>query len=124
MPASLEDRTLDFGLNVLDTETSFISITSSEPTTIAIAATSGLLGFKNWGVGAAFGSPAAGSPNGRKVSSVAITDGTITTTGTANWWAAYAAGTLHAHGTLAAAQAVTAGNTFSLSSFDIRIPNQ
>jgi len=124
MPASLEDRTLDFGLNVLDAETSFISITSSEPTTIAIAATSGLLGFKNWGVGAAFGSPAAGSPNGRKVSSIAITDGTITTTGTANWWAAYAAGTLHAHGTLAAAQAVTAGNTFSLSSFDIRIPNQ
>jgi hypothetical protein len=124
MAASLEDRVLDFGLNVLDTESSFISITSSEPTTIAIAATSGLLGFKNWGVGAAFGSPAAGSPNGRKVSSVAITDGTITTTGTANWWAAYAAGTLHAHGTLAAAQAVTAGNTFSLSSFDIRIPNQ
>lgn len=124
MPASLEDRVLDFGLNVLDVETSFISITSSEPTTIAIAATSGLLGFKNWGVGASFGAPAAGSPNGRKVSSVAITDGTITTTGTANWWAAYAAGTLHAHGTLAAAQAVTAGNTFSLSSFDIRIPNQ
>jgi hypothetical protein len=124
MPASLEDRVLDFGLNVLDVETSFISITSSEPTTIAIAATSGLLGFKNWGVGAAFGAPAAGSPNGRKTSSVAITDGTITTTGTANWWAAYAAGTLHAHGTLAAAQAVTAGNTFSLSSFDIRIPNQ
>lgn len=124
MPASLEDRVLDFGLNVLDTESSFLSITSSEPTTLAIAATTGLLGFKNWGVGAVFGSPAAGSPNGRKVSSAAITDGTITTTGTAAWWAVYATGTLHAHGTLAAAQAVTAGNTFSLSSFDVRIPNQ
>lgn len=122
MAASLEDRVLDLGLNVLDTETSFISVTSTEPTTIASAATSALLGFKNWGAGNAFGSPAAGSPNGRKVSSVAITDGTITTSGTASWWAAYAAGTLHAHGTLASAQGVTAGNTFSLASFDIRIP--
>ncbi len=122
MAASLEDRVLDLGLNVLDTETSFISVTSTEPTTIASAATSALLGFKNWGAGAAFGAPAAGSPNGRKVSSVAITDGTITTSGTASWWAAYAAGTLHAHGTLASAQGVTAGNTFSLASFDIRIP--
>jgi hypothetical protein len=122
MVASLEDRVLDLGLNVLDTETSFVSVTSSEPTTIAIAATSGLLGFKNWGAGAAFGAPSAGSPNGRKVSSVAISDGTITTSGTASWWAAYAAGTLHAHGTLSSAQVVTSGNTFTLASFDIRIP--
>lgn len=124
MAASLEDRVLDFGLNVLDTETSYLSICSSEPTTIAGAATTYLLGFKSWGAGSAFGSPAAGSPNGRKVSSVQITDGTITTSGTASWWAAYAAGTLHAHGTLQAAQVVTAGNQFTLASFDIRIPSQ
>jgi hypothetical protein len=122
MVASLEDRVLDLGLNVLDVETSFISVTSTEPTTIAIAATSGLLGFKNWGVGSAFGAPAAGTPNGRQVASVAISDGTITTSGTASWWAAYAAGTLHAHGTLNAAQVVTAGNTFTLASFTIKIP--
>ena len=84
MAASLEDRVLDLGLNVLDTETSSISVCSSEPTTIAIAATSGLLGYKGWGAGNAFGAPAAGSPNGRKVTSVAITDGTITTSGTAS----------------------------------------
>jgi hypothetical protein len=122
MVASLEDRVLDLGLNVLDTETSFISVTSAEPTTIAIAATSGLLGFKNWGAGAAFGAPSAGSPNGRQVASVAISDGTITTSGTASWWAAYAAGTLHAHGTLSGAQVVTSGNTFTLASFTIKIP--
>jgi hypothetical protein len=122
MAASLEDRTLDFGLNVLDTETRYISVTSSEPTTIAIAATSGLLGYKDFGAGAAFGSPSAGSPNGRQVASVAVSDGTITTSGTASWWAAYAAGTLHAHGTLSSAQVVTAGNTFTLASFTIRIP--
>jgi hypothetical protein len=124
MVAQLEDRVLDFGLNVLDVESSFLSVCSAEPTTIAIAATSGLLGFKSWGVGAVFGAPAAGAPNGRKVSSAAISDGTITTSGTASWWAVYAAGTLHAHGTLSAAQVVTAGNTFTLTSFDIRIPNQ
>lgn len=122
MVASLEDRVLDFGLNVLDTESSFVSICSSEPTTLAVAATSGLLGFKNWGAGAAFGAPAAGAPNGRQVASVAVSDGTITTSGTASWWAAYAAGTLHAHGTLSGAQVVTAGNTFTLASFTIRIP--
>jgi hypothetical protein len=122
MVASLEDRVLDFGLNVLDTESSFISICSSEPTTIAVAATSGLLGFKSWGAGAAFASPSAGAPNGRQVASIAVSDGTITTSGTASWWAAYAAGTLHAHGTLSGAQVVTAGNTFTLAAFTIRIP--
>lgn len=124
MASSLESRVLDFGLNVLDTETSYISVCSSEPTTIAAAATTSLLGFKSWGAGAAFGSPQAGTPNGRKVASVQITDGTITTSGTASWWAAYAAGTLHAHGTLQAAQVVTAGNQFTLASFEIRIPSE
>jgi hypothetical protein len=124
MVAALENPVLDFGLNQLSTLASYLSICSTEPTTIAIAATSGLLGYKSWGVGGVFGAPAAGSPNGRQVSSNSITDGTITTSGTASWWAVYAAGTLYAHGTLSAAQVVTAGNTFTLTSFNIRIPNQ
>ena len=37
MVASLEDRVLDLGLNVLDAETTTISVCSSELTTIAIA---------------------------------------------------------------------------------------
>jgi hypothetical protein len=124
MAASLEDRVLDFGLNVLDTESAFLSVCSAEPTTIAIAATTGLLGFKSWGAGAVFGAPSAGTPNGRRVTATAVSDGTITTSGTASWWAVYAAGTLHAHGTLSATQVVTAGNTFTLTPFDIRIPSQ
>jgi hypothetical protein len=123
MVATLEDRVLDFGLNVLDTESSYLSVCSTEPTTIAIAATTGLLGFKSWGVGSVFGSPAAGSPlPSRKVTSVAVSDGTITTSGTASWWAVYAVGSLHAHGTLSSAQVVTAGNTFTLTAFDIKVP--
>lgn len=124
MAASLEDRVLDFGLNELDTLSTQIFICSSEPTTLAQATATFLLGFKSFAAGSLFGAPAAGAPNGRKVSSVAITDGTITTSGTANWWAVIAATSLHAHGSLSASQVVTAGNSFTLASFDIRIPNQ
>jgi len=123
MAAALENIVLDSGLNILDTVTQIISVCSSEPTSIAIAATSGLLGYKDFGsAGAAFGAPSTTTPAGRQVASVAISDGTITTSGTASWWAAYAAGTLHAHGTLSGAQVVTAGNTFTLASFTIKIP--
>lgn len=123
MVAALENQVLDGGLNVLDLNSQIISVCSAEPTTIAIAATSGLLGYKDFGsAGAAFGPPSTTTPAGRQVASIAVSDGTITTSGTASWWAAYAAGTLHAHGTLSGAQVVTAGNTFTLASFTIKIP--
>ncbi len=123
MVAALENQVLDGGLNVLDLQTQLISVCSTEPTTIGIAATTGLLGYKDFGsAGAAFTAPATTTPAGRQVASVAISDGTITTAGTASWWAAYAAGTLHAHGTLSGAQVVTNGNTFTLASFTIKIP--
>jgi hypothetical protein len=125
MVAMLEDTILDTGLTTLDTVTTFVWICQAEPTTLAIAATSGLLGFKSFAAGGAFGAPAAGtSPTGRKVASTAITDGTITTTGTASWWAVGTSAALHAHGSLSSAQAVTSGNTFSLASFEIRVANQ
>jgi hypothetical protein len=125
MAAKLEDRTLDFGLNELDTLATHIRICGTEPSDYASAVTANVLGFKNWGAGNVFGAPAAGAPNGRKVTSVAITDGTITTTGTANWWAVTDETNSRylAHGTLNAAQAVSAGNTFSLAAFDVRIPS-
>lgn len=122
MAASLEDRVLDLGLNVLDTESTAIYIVSSatEPTTYALATSgAGSLGFKSFGAGGVFGAPAADA-TGRKVSSTAVTDGTIVTSGTAAWWAIVAAASsLHAHGSLASNQVVTAGNTFTLASFDI-----
>ena len=125
MVAMLEDVVLDSGLTTLDTLTSHIFICQAEPTSYAIASTSGLLGSKAWGAGSAFGSPAAGtSPTGRKVTSVAITDGTITTSGTASWWAACGTAGLHAHGSLSSVQAVTSGNTFSLAAFEIKCANQ
>lgn len=124
MAASLEDRTLDFGLNELDALATHVRICNTEPTNYTQATTTYVLGYKSWGAGAGFSSPSAGSPNGRQVSSMAITDGTITTGGTANWWAVTDESNSRylAHGTLQASQVVSAGNTFTLGSFNIKIP--
>src|SRR3954454_17441571 len=124
MAAQLEDRGMDLGLNVLDAESTAIYIVSSPtgPTSYALATSgAGSLGFKSFGAGAMFNTPsAAADGNGRRITSNAVTDGTIVTPGTAAWWAIVAAASsLHAHGSLAANQAVTAGNTFTLSAFDI-----
>ena|SRR5579871_290707 len=120
------DYVLDNGLAALDTLASHIYLCSQDPTTYTEATSTYALGNKNFGAGAAFGSPAAGSPNGRKVSSTAITDGSVTGTGTAAKWAAVdgANSRLLANGSLSASQPVTSGNTFTLGSFDIRLPNQ
>jgi hypothetical protein len=125
---SLENYLLDNGLTKLNLEGSDIVICANEPTVYSMT-TSGAasqLGRKAFGAGNAFGAPAAGSPNGRQCSSTQVTDGTITTGGTAAWWAAVDVpnSRLHAHGSLSATQVVTSGNTFTLGSFNIRIPSQ
>ena len=126
MADRLESRVLDLGLNVLDTEATHIYLCSGDPADFTNASSTLALGNKNFGAGAAFGSPAAGTPNGRKVASTAITDGSITGTGTATKWAVTdnTNSRLLAVGSLAASQAVTSGNTFSLPTFDIRIPSE
>lgn len=122
----LADRVLDLGLNVLDTEADKILITSQDPTTYTEANSTYALGNKAFAAGGAVGAPAAGTPNGRKVSTTAITDGAVTATGTAAKWAIVdtANSRLLANGSLSATQAVTSGNTFQMAAADIRIPNQ
>jgi len=125
MVAMVENLYLDAGGTAAQASISAIMICSSEPTTYASATTTALLGSYNFTAGSAFTGPSAGtSPTGRKLVSNAITAGTITTTGTASWWAAVGTASLYAHGLISAAQAVTAGNTFTLGSFEIRIANQ
>jgi hypothetical protein len=64
----------------------------------------------------------AGTGTGRRVTVPAITDGSVTGTGTATHWAlSDGAAVLIACGPLNASQAVTSGNTFSLDSIDIII---
>ena len=118
----LEDRVLDLGLNVLDTEATHIFVNSQQPTTFTQAVATYGLGYKSFGAGSAFGAPGAWT-SGRKTSSVAITDGTITTAGTVACWSAVdnTNSRLLAAGDLTGGGAVTAGQSFSLGSFDVQM---
>lgn len=124
MADSLASRVLDLGLNVLDTEADKLFICSAEPTTYTEASSTYALGNHTASAGALFGSPANATPNGRKVSYVGTTTGSVTATGTATKWGVVdsANSRLLANGSLSASQAVTNGNTFGLAAFDVRIP--
>lgn len=119
----LNTRVQDSGLEILNTEAEAIYICNAEPDTYAEATSTFALGNKDFGSpGDAMGAPAAGSPNGRRVATVAVTDGTVTADGTASHWAIVdkANSRLLAAGPLAATQGVTNGNVFTLPSFTIR----
>lgn len=119
--ATLADRVFDNGLTVLDTEATRLDICSQEPATYAAATSTYTLGNKT---SLSIGAPTDGT-TGRKVVVAAITDGSVTATGTASHWAITdtANSRLLATGTLSSSQAVTSGNTFTLASFDIRLPD-
>jgi len=121
----LADYILDAALAKLDTEANRLDICSVEPATYTAATSTNTLGNKT---SLSIGAPADRSPNGRKVTVAAFTDGTVTATGTATHYAivdTVGGGTPRLLGTnaLAASQAVTNGNAFGLSAFDIGIPD-
>ena len=118
---TLNDRVFDNGLTVLDTEANRLDICSQEPTTYAAATTTYTLGNKT---SLSIGAPADGT-TGRKVTVAAITDGTVSGSGTATHYAIVDTvnSRLLAAGELASPQVVTSGNTFTLAAFDIRIPD-
>lgn len=120
--AFLNDRVFDNGLTVLDTEANRLDICSTEPTTYTQATSTYTLGNKT---SLSIGAPADRSPSGRKVTVTSFTDGSVTGTGTAVYWAITDTvnSRLLAAGSLSASQAVTSGNTFSLAAFDIGIPD-
>lgn len=122
----LNDNTLDNGLAALKAAADRIYINSSEPATFTAATSTVALGNKTLSAGGVFpGAIAAGSPSGRKLTTVAVTDGTVTASGTASHWSIVTNGSsrLEAANSLASSQAVTSGNTFTLGAFDIRLPN-
>lgn len=123
------DHVLDNGLAALKSTATHVNINSAEPATYT-AATSGAtyLGTKNFGAGLVFPNAiAAGTaPVGRQLASAAVTDGSITTSGTATHWSITdnsVNARLLATGTLSASQAVTAGNPFTLGSITIKLPS-
>lgn len=120
--ASLADRVFDNGLTVLDTEANRIDITSQESTTYAEATSTHTLGNST---SLSIGAPADRSGGGREVTVAALSDGSVSGTGTATHFAIVDTSNsrLLATGSLSASQAVTSGNTFSLGSFTIGIPD-
>lgn len=116
------DFLMDLALANLDTNANRLDICSAEPTSYAQATSTLTLGNKT---SLSVGAPADRTPNGRKVTVATFSDGAVTATGTATHWAITDTtnSRLLATGALAASQAVTNGNTFSLAAFDIGIPD-
>ena len=120
--ATLDNRVFDNGLTILDTEANKVLVTSQEAGTYTEANSTYALGNST---SLSIGAPADRSGGGRKVAVAAITDGSVTATGTATHYALVDTNNsrLLATGALTASQAVTSGNTFTLATFDIGIPD-
>jgi hypothetical protein len=120
--ASLGDRVFDNGLTVLDTEANKITITSQEATTYTGGNSTYSLGSST---SLSIGAPADRSGGGREVTVAAISDGSVSGTGTATHYAILDTtnSRLLATGSLSASQSVTTGNSFTLASFKIGIPD-
>jgi hypothetical protein len=112
----------DNGLTTLDTEANRIDICSTEPTTYTEATSTYTLGNST---SLSIGAPADRSGGGREVTVAAISDGSVTGTGTAAYYAIVDTSNsrLLATGSLSASQSVTTGNTFTLSSVSIGMPD-
>jgi hypothetical protein len=120
--ATLNDRVFDNGLTVLDTEANKIVITSQEATTFTEANVTYALGNST---SLSIAAPSDRAGGGREVVVATIADGSVTGTGTATHYAIVDTvnSRLLATSTLTASQAVTSGNTFTLSSVAIGIPD-
>lgn len=120
MPATLSNNVYDSGLGYITANGSRLDICSAQPADYAgVAAVS--LGNKT---SLSVGSPQDGVSSGRRVVVAAITDGSVSGTGTAGFFAiTNATDELIVAGPLAATQAVTSGNTFTLAAFNITIPD-
>lgn len=121
--AMIADYILDAALSILDTAANRIDICSEEPTTFTLATVTVTLGN---------GVPMIGSPisrvesgGGRKVIVSALGATLVTADGAATHYAITDTvnSRLLATGALTAPQTVTMNNSFTLTSFDIGIPD-
>jgi hypothetical protein len=117
----IADAALDAALNNIN-DGNRVDICSQEPANVTEATSTYTLGNKT---SASVGSPTAGDTSGRKVTISAITDGSVTSDGTASHWAlSHVSGTeLKAAESLTSTQSVTNGNDFSLGAIDIEFPD-
>lgn len=115
----INDEIFDQGLDYADTNGTRIDITSQVATNYTQATSTYTLGNKT---GLNTGATQNGATDGRRVIVPAITDGSVTGTGTATHWAlSDGSAVLLATGPLSASQGVTSGNTFTLDAISIVI---
>ena len=120
--ATIADRVFDNGLTILDTEANRLDICTTEPTTYTEATSTYSLGNKT---SITISAPADRTGGGRKVTVSAITDGTVTATGTPNFYAITDTvnSRLLATGAISNPQVVTNGNSFTTAAVDIGFPD-
>ena len=121
--AFINDEVFDQGLDFADAFAAGsprVDIVSTDPGGTYATVTGNTLGNKT---GASIGVTAdAATGTGRRVTLAAITDGSVTGSGTATHWAiTNGTDTVLASGALSSSQVVTSGNTFTLDAVDIII---
>lgn len=119
--ASLNDDVRDNGLSRLTSRVDAIHICSQEPTTFTEATNTYALGVKN---SPTISSPQPGDTSGRKVEASAFNDGSVNANGTATYfaWVDTVNSILYAVEQLNGSQPVTSGNSFSLDTHSVTIP--
>ena len=121
--AYLNDSLFDLALQYLEDHGSRLDVCSAEPATYTQATSTYTLGNKT---AITYTGPRDGTVSGRRTTIDAITDGTVTVSGTAAYWSVSkttATTSLLATGALSAGVAVVAGNIFTLTAFDITFPD-
>lgn len=122
----LNDNTLDNGLSALKAAADRVYICSAEPATYTAATSTNALGNKSVAAGAVYPAAiAAGAPSGRQITSLTISDGSVTANGTATHSAVVTSGSsrLEVAQALSASQVVASGNIFTLTGQTVRLPN-
>jgi len=120
--ATLGDSVFDNGLNKLVNDADEIHITNTEATDYTDATSTSSLGSKS---SPSITGPADRSGGGREVTVGAISDGSVSADGTANYYAIVDTvnSLLLATGPLGSSQQVYNGNTWTTGSFNIGIPD-
>lgn len=121
--AFIHDDALDAALNKIKDNTYRVYICSAEPADYTEATSTYDLGYKE---SPTVGSPEDGDASGRKIAISAISDGTVTDSGTASHFAMVGTADgnkLYVARALSDSQTVTSGNQFSLTAFDVEFPD-
>lgn len=118
----LHDDIFDTGLSQLASVVENLYICDTQPTTYTEASSTYKLGTK---ASPTINGPTDGDVSGRKMTVAAIADGVVDAAGTAAWFALCddSLSKLLVSGNLASSLAVALGSPFTLTEFDITIPD-